>query len=607
MPLSVLVTLDQFSEFPLKEIGSKARELTHLASYQIPIPKTVCLTRSTLEEIAKANKLGQAIKKLIPRSSSTSVTTDIRHRVYQLIKTQSLPSDLSKELLKELNTTFSKKDFVQITTSHINSPSSGASTYLTGDAAILEAVLTLWAETVMNHLQRTPNAEDEFLVPSAILIQEQPQPVASGIAFTRHPSSGSKSHVYLQSVWGALHPDSREVFDSFEINIHSWDITSQHLHAQEREYLGSSAGLEAKLIPRERQTKPSLSKRHVQQLAQLIRQVKQRYLEHKEIHWVFDGNKFYVVHIQDMPHDVMPHTLHLHPTKTQLLISAGNPHRVHEYANLHHDGVLIRSDYTFVHFGYHPHYALKSKHDRELLAKDLYQTVKTFQHTNPSQLLLYRSLDLNSKELRHLLHSEGFEPLEHNSEIGFRGGLKIINQPEVFQLELQVLHKILEQTEQPLVLVVPYLRRPTELLMIHELVKRAGLLDFPHFQFWWQINTPENILNVAAYPLQKVHGITVNLQSIHNLVTGVDGENDDVATNYSYNSELLTSLLQTLMDTLSQKCATQEIEQKPKVFVQFSQFNRTILENAIALGATGVIVKPAVAPHAKVCIMDTEG
>ena len=92
--------------------------------------------------------------------------------------------------------------------------------------------------------------------------------------------------------------------------------------------------------------------------------------------------------------------------------------------------------------------------------------------------IIYRSTDFRTNEFRHLQGAEPYEPREENPMIGFRGAFRYIQDPALFQLELQIIKQVREQWPN-LQLMIPFVRTGSELRACKRLIDQSGLADQP--------------------------------------------------------------------------------------------------------------------------------
>jgi pyruvate, water dikinase len=91
----------------------------------------------------------------------------------------------------------------------------------------------------------------------------------------------------------------------------------------------------------------------------------------------------------------------------------------------------------------------------------------------------YRTIDFRTNEFRGLRGGEGFEPVEANPMIGFRGAVRYTRQPELLRLELDSIARVWELGHRNLHLMLPFVRTVRKLEVCCDLVAGSGLLALP--------------------------------------------------------------------------------------------------------------------------------
>lgn len=297
----------------------------------------------------------------------------------------------------------------------------------------------------------------------------------------------------------------------------------------------------------------------------------------------------------------------LPPTITKIYISAGNPHKATEYVSAQVDGVVLRSEYSFASMGEHPHRLLKSK-KRTLLKEILKKTIQSYQKTKLNLPVIYRSQDFTSQEFRALAHAVSFEPKETNPYLGFRGGLRMISNFELLDLEIEVIKEILSANHAPLGFMLPFVRTSSELrLIVNYLINHHSINQQTNLSLYLQLNTPENILQLKYYLQQSINGVSVNIRSLHGLLHGIDPDNPDVYNLYPMDIELMRDLLEKVMHAVQLARGDGNTTRlRPKAMLHVEDYNLQLIEIATQLGFDIIIVKPKFALRTKQCITDLE-
>lgn len=287
------------------------------------------------------------------------------------------------------------------------------------------------------------------------------------------------------------------------------------------------------------------------------------------------------------------------PTFTKVYISAGNPKKARAYLSAQVDGVgVLRSEYTYARMGEHPKYLIKTGKKHQI-KQGLRETIQAYRKVRKNLPLVYRTLDLTSKEFESLAYAQPFENSEPNPYLGFRGGIRTLNNFELLDLEVEVLKEIKQENNLSLGLMLPFIRTPSELRLIKNyLIHKHDLNTQSGIELYLQLNTPENIYQLEHYLAQNLSGISINARSLHALLHGIDPENPDIFALYPYDLPLMEKLIKDV------KTAVKQYHQAhpptlTKINLHLEDNNLSLAEKAAELNLDFVTVKPDFAPRVK--------
>jgi phosphoenolpyruvate synthase/pyruvate phosphate dikinase len=289
-------------------------------------------------------------------------------------------------------------------------------------------------------------------------------------------------------------------------------------------------------------------------------------------------------------------------TLTKVFLSAGNPFKAEQYLD-YTEGVFLKSDYAIAFMGVHPNHLLQNR--KHTFEKNLSRTVQTF-FTKDKQSLFYRSCNLNSHELLSLNSSLNYENEELNSYIGTRGALKTIQNPLLFRAELKVVSMVAHEKKREVNFVIPFVRTASELAIIFKIIEKT-IPKNSYVKFWLQLNTPANIINLAEYLHLPIAGVTFQAKTIHDLTYGLDPDNPDLLSHYTFDSNLAISLLKETVQTVkkSRHLLKNSIGTLP-VIVKLNQFDAQLVSSATKLGVRAIVVKPSLLDIVKQQIVATQ-
>ncbi len=569
-----------------QDLGAFVVSRMKLEKLHIPTPKIACIPHTTLKLIADANNISAHLSTLLhDLSFSDPVSiTKLTKTVTSLITKATIPPVIAQELAQKYHSYF-KSGTVCIFPG--DAPDAALNTSfanIRGDATLLQYFLACWAQTVQKRILTTRSRYPHLVLYSCpLIIQEQPVAQARGHVYTRNPQTGTKTSVYIVST--PLIPGSTAT--NYEVDVRTWNVLKREISSQEA------------------RTKQGLSDTLLKAIAQLANTIKKQHLSHQKIGWIVANNQLLCTSIEEYAHLHEPVATY-QKTITQLYVSAGNPQQHALDTQTTVDGIgLLKSEYTYLKYGTHP-YALLKGHGKELLFNSLLETLTTLSDSVHGFLVLFRSHDLSSVDLQRLEHATTYESVESNPLLGHRGGLRTLLQPELFDLELEVLKAFTRKSKSRVGFLLPFARSAAELAQLITMVEQTNLRSHAQFSLWWQIDTPENLLNCSSYPLKKLDGISINVQHVQSLLCGIDPSNTAVAERYTPDTNVLTTLVSNLLQHRTALQETHSLTHQLPVVAQFEQYNPGLVQSLIQAGIDGITVKPNVAPLAKACIIDTE-
>lgn len=215
------------------------------------------------------------------------------------------------------------------------------------------------------------------------------------------------------------------------------------------------------------------------------------------------------------------------PLATKVYVNLAVADHAEEVAALPVDGVgLLRAEFLIAD-------ALGGVHPRELLARGGRQE---FVNTMSSSLLritrpfgarpvIYRSIDFRTNEFVGLEGGEKFEPKEENPMIGYRGCYRYVKEPDLFELELEVLAQVREQTPN-LHLMIPFVRTKWELEACLDLVEHSPLGRQHGLLTWVMAEVPSVVYRIPEYASLGIDGVSIGSNDLTQLMLGVDRDSE---------------------------------------------------------------------------------
>ncbi len=594
----------QLAELPIaarSSIGASGVLLGSLWEQQLPIPASLCIPSTTLIQLAQDAQFHLKIEQLQRNRANLQIDA-VREHIVHLLKQVHLDQTFLHTLSAAYHE-YLQADTVQVYASELTDTKVPL---VMGDATLIQAVLDVWSALIAHQLVHNTHRHrsvSDIVGPTAILITRQPQAVASGTAYSQKPGTHDKTRVHISAVWGSFAEPEMAAGAEVAVDVRTMAVVEQRPHQQRHKLIqGSGELITEKLTSEEKEQQP-LSEAEARALAHLVLRLKRQTLEQVSITWIKADNTLYITGVSDTETDSEPAApVVKHPsgkTVTQLYITAGNPDKAGEYLAQPVDGVgVLRSEYYLAQFGTHPEHLLNSP-SRDALRQAMLHTISAYQREAKGRLILFRTENFTSAELLGLRSSASYTEAETNPAIGMRGALKQLQYPELLNFQLDTFRDALEQATAPLGILFPFVRSPEEARRLVLQVKERNLRS-PHFAgIWLQLNTPENCINFAAYPLSELAGIVVNVSSVLALSLGIDADRPELQEAYSFPHAVYEYLLDHIV---KQHTPLGQL----KTVVYLRHFDDQALTTAVRKGVHGVIVRPNVASVAKASIMEAE-
>lgn len=612
MPRTFVYLPIQINKVPTRQVGAYAVELSKLNRTGALLPKYIVIPQDTLKIIAQANNLQAKAYRLIQETNYASETSknNTCKKLKQLITKQSIPKKLAKELLDTYHKYF-KKSFVFIKNAHPLPFHDISIEHIHSDTNFVNAVLETWAEISVTKLKKlligTSNIHT-LLFPCPILVQEQLEPKTSGVAYSYDLSSGNKNRVTILSTWGVYHPN-QEDFDEFSVDVRTNNLINKKTITKKSQFRRVLGKLKSDDVLVKYQNQKTLSSQQLKDITKLVSKIKKNYLHQIKVNWVIQDNQIYIESIKESEINIQNNkTQEQTPFKIYTTVtSANNLSKQNQQNNqtCQTNGIVVyNSGRLLSASGMHPSEVVKTKQKKYLIEAISRTLLKYITKTNKP--LLYRANNFTSKQYNKLKFSSLYEMPEVNPFLGFRGGLRLISQPESFKLELSALAQVLNKTEQKVTLLLPFVRSPDELAHLINQINKQGLTNHSNFLIYLELSTPENILNLSEYLTKNIQGVVFNTQTIHALATGIDPKNTDIASHYNLNTTMMEKLVQTTIQTIYQTTKTRSIDKKPKLFIDLTSYNKELLEKLCNLEINGFIINEQVTEFAKKCIIERQ-
>ncbi|MCA9647661.1 MAG: phosphoenolpyruvate synthase, partial [Myxococcales bacterium] len=274
-------------------------------------------------------------------------------------------------------------------------------------------------------------------------------------------------------------------------------------------------------------------------------------------------------------------------TATKLYVNLAIADQAERVAALPVDGVgLLRAEFmiTDALAGVHPKKLIAdggSQRFVELMSESLLRITRAF----APRPVIYRTYDFRTNEFRGLSGGQDFEPHEENPMIGYRGCYRYVKDPGLFDLELDVLASVREQTPN-LHVMIPFVRTAWELEACLERIERHSLGRQRGLLRWVMAEVPSIVYRIPDYAKLGIHGVSIGSNDLTQLMLGVDRDSEICAELFDETDAAVLAAIRDIIHTASANGLTSSLcGQAPSNRADFA-------ERLVRFGITSISVNP---------------
>lgn len=288
-------------------------------------------------------------------------------------------------------------------------------------------------------------------------------------------------------------------------------------------------------------------------------------------------------------------------TATKVYVNLAEPERALDVSRMDTDGVgLLRAEFMMAEIGVHPK---KLIHDgkKKVFIEKLSEGLETFCKAFNPRPVIYRASDFKTNEYRNLVGGRDYEPIEANPMLGYRGAFRYVNDPEVFELELEAIKYIRNKKNlKNLWLMVPFVRTVKEMEEVKKMISAFGLYRSSTFKLWMMVEIPANIILLDKFIELGIDGISIGSNDLTMLILGIDRDNSEVAREFNEQNEAVLWAIESAVKTAKKYDITASIcGQAPSLYPQ-------LVENLVRWGITSVSVSPDAIDITRKIVSDAE-
>ena len=208
---------------------------------------------------------------------------------------------------------------------------------------------------------------------------------------------------------------------------------------------------------------------------------------------------------------------------TKIYANVAVAENIETVARLPVDGVgLLRAEFLLTDAlgGVHPREVLRRGGGEEFVSRMAGSLLRITRAFAPRPVV-YRTIDFRTNEFRGLDGGDAFEAVEANPMIGYRGCYRYVREPDLFDLELQLLARVRDETPN-LHLMIPFVRTAWELEACLEAVDRSPLGRQRGLLRWVMAEVPSVVYRIPEYAAMGIDGVSIGSNDLTQLMLGVD-------------------------------------------------------------------------------------
>lgn len=213
--------------------------------------------------------------------------------------------------------------------------------------------------------------------------------------------------------------------------------------------------------------------------------------------------------------------------------------------------------------------------------------------------VIYKPSNLIPSELN--FDSSRYEEPEVNPKIGYNGALKYIQNPSLFNLEVEVLKTVRNKYENKNIsLMLPLIRDSKDLREIKKIITSNDLKRSSTFKIYLPIETPSSVLLIEELLDVGIDGVFIFAKSLSGHINAVDLDNPKYSTSFNVFNEAFMIGTEVVIKTAHKnKIPTGIVLEK-------GEFSERALKEIIQWGAIYLSVDPHYAEKTKEMVADIE-
>ncbi len=239
--------------------------------------------------------------------------------------------------------------------------------------------------------------------------------------------------------------------------------------------------------------------------------------------------------------------------------------------------------------------------EEEIVEKYVTETatvLETFCREFNPRPVIYRPSNLISTELQ--FDSGVYEPHEDNPKLGYNGAVKYIENPSLFNLEVEAIKTTRNKSGyKNLSLMLPMVRNEKDLREIKKIVTSNDLKRSSTFKIYLPIEAPSTVLLIHQLIDIGIDGLFIMANTLSGLLNAADLENPKYKNFNVFNEAFMLSAEVIIKTAHKNKIPS-------GVILQGKEFDSDALSEIIEWGATYISVDPYYIEKTKATVADIE-
>jgi pyruvate,water dikinase len=286
---------------------------------------------------------------------------------------------------------------------------------------------------------------------------------------------------------------------------------------------------------------------------------------------------------------------------TKIYVNLAVADHAAEVAAMPVDGVgLLRAEFMLTDAlgGVHPRQLLATGGREEFLDRMSASLLRITRPFEPRPVV-YRTIDFRSNEFRGLAGGDRFEPVENNPMIGYRGCYRYVREPDLFELELELLARVRDETPN-LHLMIPFVRTAWELEACLDMVDASPLGRQRGLLRWVMAEVPSVVYRIPEYAAMGIDGVSIGSNDLTQLMLGVDRDSETCAELFDESDAAVLGAIAEIIERSQQAGLTTSLcGQAPSNRPEFA-------DHLVRLGIDSISVDPSAVDRARRVVAASE-